>query len=210
MNRLRGEQRAAIVAAERELARVKNEIEKLIDAIVQGAAVSQVKARLASLDHRKEILSKQLESSNAPPPLLHPGMAELYRNKVTELARALEHPDGRSEAAESIRGLIDGIVLTLDKGKLRIELRGNLAAMLDAAQNKKSSPENGKLVQLQCCRRHSSAASAIPRPDGPSEEDCAASCGHFRHACPRRENQLDKRNVSITALSAPGCCFRCG
>ena len=105
-------------------------------------------ASVASLDDRKEILSKQLESSNAPPPLLHPGMAELYRNKVTELARALEHPDGRSEAAESIRGLIDAIVLTPDKGKLRIELRGNLAAMLDAAQNKKSSPENGKLVQL--------------------------------------------------------------
>ena len=75
-------------------------------------------------------------------------MAELYRNKVTELARALEHPDGRSEAAESIRGLIDAIVLTPDKGKLRIELTGNLAAMLDAAQNKKRSPENGKLVQL--------------------------------------------------------------
>ena len=63
--------------------------------------VARLTPRLASLDDRKEILSKQLESSNAPPPLLHPGMAELYRNEVTELARALEHPDGRSEAVET-------------------------------------------------------------------------------------------------------------
>ena len=33
-----------------------------------------------------------------------------------------------------VRGLIDAIVLRPEKGQLRIELRGNLAAMLTAAQ----------------------------------------------------------------------------
>jgi hypothetical protein len=42
-------------------------------------------------------------------------MAELYRQKVTDLAQ-LEHPDTRTEAAEAIRGLIDAIVLTADAG----------------------------------------------------------------------------------------------
>jgi hypothetical protein len=58
-----------------------------------------------------------------------------------------------------LRGLIDSIVLMPDppsragdgsarygaQGKLRIELRGNLAAMLAAAQKTKRSPETGDL-----------------------------------------------------------------
>ena len=41
-------------------------------------------------------------------------MAKLYRQKVSEIAQALEHPDTRTEAAEAIRGLLDEIVLTPD------------------------------------------------------------------------------------------------
>jgi hypothetical protein len=48
----------------------------------------------------------KLESADDPPPLLHPGLAEFYRQKVTDLAQAVEHSDTRTEAAESIRGLI--------------------------------------------------------------------------------------------------------
>ena len=86
---------------------------------------------------------------------------------VTDLALALEHPDTRTEAAESIRGLIDAIVLTPAAGALKanvvrrgrrvqaetggqesglqIELKGNLAAMLSAAQSATRSPETGDL-----------------------------------------------------------------
>ena len=60
-------------------------------------------------------------------------MADLSRQKVTALAQALEHPETRTEASEALRSLIDAIVLTPDEGELRIELRGNLAAMLGAA-----------------------------------------------------------------------------
>jgi site-specific DNA recombinase len=94
-------------------------------------------------------------------------MAELYRQKVTALAQALEEPETRTEAAEAIRGLVDAIVLTPVEGALetfgaqrgrrapaavaardaglRIELKGNLAAMLSAAQNATRSPETGDL-----------------------------------------------------------------
>jgi hypothetical protein len=48
------------------------------------------------------------------------------------------------------RGLIDAIVLTPDQGELQIELKGNLAAMLSAAENAKRSPETGDLsLQVQ-------------------------------------------------------------
>jgi site-specific DNA recombinase len=45
-----------------------------------------------------------------------------------------------------LRGLIDAIVLTPDQGALKIELKGNLAAMLGAATNAKRSPETGDLL----------------------------------------------------------------
>jgi site-specific DNA recombinase len=73
-------------------------------------------------------------------------MADLYRTKVQQLAEALQREDARTEASEMLRGLIDAIVLTPEKGQLRIELRGNLAAMLTAAQKTSRSPETGDLL----------------------------------------------------------------
>ena len=167
MNRLRMEHRASLSAAERELERVQNDIRRVIEAIKNGFAGPDLKAEWDALQERKTALQAKLESAAEPPPLLHPGMAELYRQKVTDLALALEHPDTRTEAAEAIRGLIDAIVLTpvtdaleaqvvrggrriqAEAGRqesgLQIELRGNLAAMLSAAQKATRSPETGDL-----------------------------------------------------------------
>ena len=72
-------------------------------------------------------------------------MADLYRQNVTTLAQALEHPETRTEASEALRAVIDAIVLTPSQGELQIELKGNLAAMLGAAQQTKRSPETGDL-----------------------------------------------------------------
>jgi hypothetical protein len=60
-------------------------------------------------------------------------MAELYRQKVATLAHALEQPETRVEATEAPRGLVDAIIITPNDRELRIELKGNLAAMLSAA-----------------------------------------------------------------------------
>ena len=77
-------------------------------------------------------------------------MGELYRQEVTTLAEALERSETRTEATEALRGLFDAIVLTPSHGALQIELKGNLAAMLSAAQNAKRSPETGDLsLQVQ-------------------------------------------------------------
>ena len=148
MNRLRMEQRAGLSSAKRELERVKREIQKLIDAIVEGIKASELKDRMAELQDRKETLLKQIQTAHEPPPLLHPSMADLYRTKVEELAAALQREDTRLEASEMLRGLIDSIVLTPEEGQLRIELRGNLAAMLTIAQQTKRSPETGDLSML--------------------------------------------------------------
>jgi hypothetical protein len=100
-------------------------------------------------------------------------MADLYRSKVEELAAAPQREDTRLQASEMRRGLIESMVLTPDDGpadlsagarrakaeagphgrarnpnepRLRIELRGNLAAMLTAAQQTKRSPDTGDLL----------------------------------------------------------------
>jgi hypothetical protein len=163
MNRLRMEHRAGLVAAEREIERIDARRKKLVESIMEGVPASEVKDELNANAARREELKAKLAAADAPPPLLHPEMAELYRQKVTALAQALEHPEARTEASEALRGLIDAIVLTPDHGEplscdgegtsssepvLRIELMGNLAAMLSAAQNAKRSPEGDLSLQI--------------------------------------------------------------
>jgi hypothetical protein len=108
--------------------------------------MAEGKAEMKALDARRKELEVQIKTAAQPPPLLHPSMADLYRSKVEELAEALQREDTRLEASEMLRGLIDSIVLTPEKGQLRIELRGNLAAMLTAAEQTKRSPETGDLL----------------------------------------------------------------
>jgi site-specific DNA recombinase len=105
-----------------------------------------VKDELNANAARREELKARL-AADEPPPLLHPEMARIYRAKVTELARALQDPDSRSEATEALRGLVDAIVLTPDEAgeELQIELRGNLAAMLSATVQTKRSSESDDL-----------------------------------------------------------------
>jgi site-specific DNA recombinase len=147
MNRLRMEQRAGLTSAKRDVERIGRRIKKLLDLLLDDEIdMAEGKAEMKALDARRKELEIQLKTADEPPPLLHPSMADLYRSKVEELASALQREDTRLEASEMLRGLIDLIVLTPEKGQLRIELRGNLAAMLSAAQQTKRSPETGDLL----------------------------------------------------------------
>src|SRR5262249_24879900 len=85
MNRLRMEARASLSAKEHELAAVQREIDKLIRAILDGVPGRDVKDQMGVLSNRKEQLLAELQSAPEPKPLLHPGMADLYRQKVTNL-----------------------------------------------------------------------------------------------------------------------------
>jgi hypothetical protein len=145
MNRLRMEHRASLSAAEREIDRIEARRKKLIEMVMEGVPPSEVKDELTANAARREDLKARLAAADAPPPLLHPEMAELYRQKVTTLAQALDQQETRVETTDALRGLIDAIILTPADGELRIELKGNLAAMLSAATNAKRSPETGDL-----------------------------------------------------------------
>ena len=162
MNRLRMAARASVSATEHELARVEAEIKKLIQSIKDGIPGTVLRDEAVRLEAQRNDLRGRLERAAEPPPLLHPNMADLYREKVTQLARGLEHEDSRAEAAEALRGLIEAIVLTPEGEALRIELHGNLAAMLKAAEaqntgaplpplgnwGEQRSPSDDDLVQI--------------------------------------------------------------
>jgi site-specific DNA recombinase len=140
-------QRAGLTSAKREVERIGRRIKKLLDLMLDDEiAVDEGKTEMKALDVRRKELEAQLKTAEEPPPLLHPSMADLYRSKVEELASALQREDTRLQASEMLRGLIESIVLIPEKSQLRIELRGNLAAMLTAAQKTTRSPESGDLV----------------------------------------------------------------
>ena len=65
------------------------------------------KAEMKALDARRKELQAQLETADEPPPLLHPEMAELYRQKVTtwlrpwNIRRRVWKPRRRSEGSST-------------------------------------------------------------------------------------------------------------
>jgi site-specific DNA recombinase len=162
MNRPRMEHRAGLSAAEREIERIEERRKKLVESIMEGVPASEVKDELSANAARREELRAKLAAADEPTPLLHPEMAGIYRAKVTELATALQDADGRSEATEALRGLVDAIVLAPDQtgATLQIQLRGNLAAMLGPTVHTKRSSESHdlslqvSLVAGACDRRY--------------------------------------------------------
>jgi hypothetical protein len=176
LNRLRMEHRAGLSSARTELATVEREIRKLVQAIKDGVSALSIKDELLSLEARKAELQSRL---NAPemPELLHPRLADVYREKVGSLCSALESEESRTGAVDALRALIETILLEPDGDELKILLKGDLAAMLNAARDSKRSPDTGDLlvqIKLVAGARHQ------PSP-------------HERDAVPRR--RLERRGV---------------
>jgi site-specific DNA recombinase len=148
LNRLRMEQRADLTCAERELSRLEARRQKLVQSIMDGVPGSEVKVELTAIAARREELSRILSLAQRPPVLLHPRTADVYRERVNQLCRALEDDESRSVASEAIRQLVQSIVLEPNAtgDKLKVTLKGDLAGMLSAAQNAKRSPETDDLL----------------------------------------------------------------
>jgi site-specific DNA recombinase len=138
------EHRASLTHGRQEFASVERDIRRLIQAIKDGVSALSIKDELLSLESRKAELQSRLDASEMPE-LLHPRMADVYREKVGSLCLALENEESRAGAAEAIRALVEAIVLEPDGERLKITLKGDLAAMLGAPQNAKRSPETGDL-----------------------------------------------------------------
>ena len=108
-------------------------LHQLIEAIKDGRAGRLGQGRVGELERRRSEIEAKLAAGPAPKLRLHPNLAELYRIKVAALADALNADTMRSEASAAMRGLIEEIRLVPVDGKLRIELFGELAALIALA-----------------------------------------------------------------------------
>ncbi len=133
-NRLQADTAGDQEARTAELARIKRQIDRLVDAIADGTPASAVKDRLSGLDTRRLELETLAAATTAPAPRLHPNLAEVYRQRIAELAQVLMENDA-ADARELVRSLVESITLVPADGSLRIEVRGALGAIMRLAND---------------------------------------------------------------------------
>ena len=147
MNRARMESGASIDSAKAELERTAREFDKVMNLYLKDVMpIEVVKEKSDRLESRKKELQSFLATAKEPPPLLHPEMATFYRVRVAELYAALQTEEGdqRLAATGALRGLINEIILTPSHGELTIDVRGDLAGILEISlKRKKPAKEAG-------------------------------------------------------------------
>ena len=144
INRLRMEASSGIAAKQAELKKVERQIGTMIEAIKDGLYRSSMKDEMNALEDRKEELLRELESTEEPPALLHPNMAQEYRKRIDGLFEALKDEQTRLEAGDDIRALVGRIVVSPGKdGKAELWLAGELAGILTLAAGKKTPADPG-------------------------------------------------------------------
>ena len=115
-----------------ELARVKQQIEKLVDALLAGTPAAALNERLRMLEQRRLELEALVATMAAPAPRLHPNLAEEYRKRIAGLAEALMRDDG-TESRERIRAVVEAIELVPVDGRLEVKVRGRFPSILALA-----------------------------------------------------------------------------
>ncbi|EAQ33953.1 recombinase [Nitrobacter sp. Nb-311A] len=138
VNRRRIERSTDFEAWRRESERTERELDKAIQAILDGVPGARLKDKIGTLEARKAKLTELLASAQEPPPLLHPNMAEIYRKKIAALHRELQSGETEPQAAETFRSLVNQVDLVPEGGTLAIVLRGDLAAILRFVAGKKN------------------------------------------------------------------------
>ena len=120
--------KAALMAA-------KMKLESLYVAIEEGIRTPGMLKRLEDAEAEKAELEAKLKAPEPSPIRLHPGLPDLYRRKVEDLAVSLREETIRPRALETLRGLIERVAVhSDDAGAPVLELEGAIAAMIEEAQ----------------------------------------------------------------------------
>jgi hypothetical protein len=99
----------------------------------------------------KAELERELADAEMPPLLLHPQMATFYRDRVSALQEALQDDSEatRRRASEVLRSLVKEIILTLEAGELKIDVRGDLAGILAISLKTKTPAARTRVSQVE-------------------------------------------------------------
>ena len=148
LNRLRHEHNSSIGAYRSELAKLQGRQKRIIKAVMDGYDSPGMKEESNAINKREIELKKLLTEQKEETVLLHPNMAQRYREKVSGLIAALQDKDHGAEAREIVRSLIDRIVLTPDPKSdgLLINLYGDLAGIVKIATGRKEIREEEEVA----------------------------------------------------------------
>ncbi len=145
LNRLRMTKSAETDTKKTQLTRIQTQIDYLVTAIADGADALALNAKIRELEERNKTIKEELaQVPDDPPLLLHPNMAELYRRKISELTLLLLDPECRDKTFETIRSMIDEVRVIPDANGLSIELRGELAGILNLCREGRKPDQNGR------------------------------------------------------------------
>ena len=144
-NRLRSTEVTEHATCEAELKTVTQKIDKIVDAISEGMFHLSIKEKLDALESRKVDLATRLTNlgDRAAPVHLHPSLAQVYRQKVSNLIASLNDDLVRPEATEALRGLVSEVRMIPDDAAEHshvIELYGELGAILSFADGGNDKP----------------------------------------------------------------------
>jgi DNA invertase Pin-like site-specific DNA recombinase len=81
-NRLRHAVRSQAEDRERELGKIRRDLDRLVQAILDGTPARAIQDRIATLEARRTELEAAPRVDAAAPPIVHPAMAKIYRDKV--------------------------------------------------------------------------------------------------------------------------------
>jgi len=130
-NRLQQKRHQSFAVKQKQLTKVTRQIERIVMSIANGTDIPSMHDLLFKLEEQKQNLQNDLNSEPPKLPDLHPGLADIYRDRVANLEQALNDPNTVSKASEAIRALIDKIIITVsDQGDTEIALYGELDGLL--------------------------------------------------------------------------------
>lgn len=112
---------------------IERKIEKLVESIFEGINANAINNKLLELEARQSELKKKIEESVDPLPTLHPSLALRYRAQLEDLHKTLNDDSVRAEASDTIRGLIDQIVIHPRQESYTVAIEGKLASILSLA-----------------------------------------------------------------------------
>lgn len=173
INRLRMEATGELHAQRAELKNVEAQIEKMIQAIMDGFYSPSMKEKMPVLEARKAELIQTLETAEEPPVLLHPNMALEYRKRIDDLFTALQDDQTRLEASGDIRALVGKIIISPGEAKnADLWLEGDLAGILTLAAGKKTPahPEDERAL----------AALTAEKPNAHNEKSSPGGAANFK------------------------------
>lgn len=161
VNRVAAEAEASRTSVDRRLAKIKKQIDALLDSFAEGLRSQSMKDRLEALEAEKVNL-EQLTKQPAPTPLrLHPRLPELYRAKVEKLAKSLSDPDIRDEATTLLRELIDTVSVSPMKNGWEVKIKGEVGRMVNLAEGKTEQNQCSVKVVAGACNPRQFALSPI-------------------------------------------------